>query len=169
MKRVGENMVIRAGDTILLIRYNNYKKMDFIEEHNKIAKENNYVWMLKAGRKLVKKKLDKVKNESSIVILKAPKNVGGQYYYAKIIDYQYGEREKDGFSPDYYSNLVDDEKLWQIVSLDGTWLKLGEIKPLKSEFVDSFSLLSNGKDVKEVISSTMSSTLYITSNKDIII
>lgn len=159
-------MVIEANKAVLLIRYNNYKKTDFILEHNKIVSDKGYVWMLKAGRKLVESKLLKVINETGVVILKAPKNSGGNYYYAKIQDYRFGIQSRDMISPDYYKILVDDESLWQIESLDGTWLKIGEIKPLSINVIERFKLISNGKKVDDVIRSTMSSTLYIQNDRD---
>lgn len=160
-------MVIEAGKSALLIRYNNYKKTNFIEEHNKVVETNGCVWMLKAGRRLVDKKIDKVINESALLILKAPKSSGGEYYYAEVLDFRYGDREKKEDSPAYYENLVEDERLWQIESLTGTWLKVGEIKPLKKSVIEKLRLLSNGKRVVDVINSTMSSSLYVCSDKKI--
>lgn len=160
-------MVVEAGKCALLIRYNNYKKTNFIEEHNKVVSTNGYVWMLKAGRRLVDKKIEKVINESALLILKAPKSFGGEYHYAEVLDFRYGEQEKKGESPAYYKNIVDDEQLWQIESLTGTWLKIGAIKPLDKSKAEEFRLLSNGKRVVDVINSTMSSSLYVCSDKKI--
>lgn len=36
-------MVVDAGKCALLMRYNNYKGTDFIEEHNKVVSVNGYV------------------------------------------------------------------------------------------------------------------------------
>ena len=161
------NMVIEAGKVMLLLRYNNYKKTDFIEEHNKVSRKNGYVWMLKAGRKLVENKLKNVMEESSIIILKAPKNAGGEYYFTELLEFRYGKQQEKNDSPEYYASLVDDERLWQIDSLDGTWLKIGKIRPLNKQIVDELKLISNDKMVQEVVSSTMSSTLYVCVDKDI--
>ena len=160
-------MVVDAGKSALLLRYNNYKGTDFIEEHNKVVSVNGYVWMLKAGRKLVENKLNKIMGESALLILKAPKSSGGDYYYAQIAGYRYGGQLEKKESPSYYEKLVDDEKLWQIDSLDGTWLKIGEIKPLAKTVVDELKLVSNNKSVMDVINSTMSSSLYVCSDKRI--
>ena len=160
-------MKVEAGKAVLLIRYNNYKKTNFIEEHNKIACSKGYVWMLKAGRKLVESKLSKIKNESSLLILKAPKGDGGEYYYSEIMEFRYGDQIQKDESPEYYGKLVGDEKLWQIESLDGTWLKLHAIKPLDEDIVEKFKLLSNKKKLIDVIGSTMSSAMYVYSDEDI--
>lgn len=158
-------MVIEAHKAAFLIRYNNYKKTDFIEEHNKVVDENGYVWMLKAGRKLVESKLSKVFNDTAMLILKAPKSAGGNYYYTQIFDYRFGKLEADMKSPEYYNKLVDDEKIWQIDSLEGTWLKISRIQRLSNEIAKEFKLISNNKYIDDVIGSTMSATLYIQSDK----
>lgn len=160
-------MVVEAGKCILLIRYNNYKKTDFVEEHNKVVGTNGYVWMLKAGRRLVDNKINRVVNESALLVLKAPKSAGGEYYYAEIFDFRYGDQAKKEESPAYYKNLVEDEQLWQIESLTGTWLKIGAIKSVNKSKVEELKLLSNGKSVVDVINSTMSSSLYVYSDKKI--
>lgn len=79
-----------------------------MEEDNKIVKKG-YIWMLKAGRKLIENKINKVKDESAILALKSPKAVGGEYYYASIYDYRYGNQINIYESPACYKNLVDDE------------------------------------------------------------
>ena len=154
-------MVVQAGKAALLLRYSDYRNTEFIQEHNKIVSKQGYVWLLKAGRRLVENKLAKVKKESSLIILKAPKGKGGDYYYAEILDYRYGRQINEGESPEYYKNLPGDEKLWQIESLDGTWIKIGQINPICKELMDKFVLLSNEKSVVDVINSTMSAVLYI--------
>lgn len=160
-------MVVEAGKCALLIRYNNYKKTIFIEEHNIVVSANGYVWMLKAGRRLVDNKINRVINETALLILKAPKSSGGDYYYAELLDFRYGDQENKEESPAYYEKLVADERLWQIESLTGTWLKIGAIKPLDKSKAEEFRLLSNGKRVVDVINSTMSSSLYVCSDKKI--
>jgi hypothetical protein len=162
-------VIIEKNKAVLLFRYNNYKKTDFIEEHNNAADENGYVWMLKAGRKLIEAKLCQVKDESGIMILKAPKNAGGNYYCAQIFNYWFGSPNKSMNFPVYYEELIDDERLWQIESLDGTWLKIGKITALSSETVQELRLISNNKKIEDVIGSTMSSTLYVQSDKKLII
>ena len=160
-------MVIKSGNAILLLRYNNYKKTDFIEEHNKVTAENGYVWLLKTGRKLVEKNLQKVMDESSVLLLKAPKSSGGRLFYARIIEYRYGKQEQEKKSPEYYKELVDDDKLWQIDSLEGTWFKISKIEALDETIMDKLVLISNGKKVSEVIGSTISSSLYICGKEDV--
>ena len=162
-------MVIKAGKTLLLIRYNNYKKTDFIDEHNMVVGENGYTWMLKTGRKLMEKKLTKVIEESAILILKAPKGSGGGYYYTEIMDFYYGKQKYDNKFPEYYYELVEDENLWQVDSLDGTWIKIGQIKPLDKDIAENFRLVSNRKTVFDIVNSTMSSTLYVDYDKELIL
>lgn len=160
-------MILKAEKTSLLLRINNYKNKDFIEEHNKIIQKYGYVWMLKAGRKLVQSKLDTVMNDSAVLILKAPKKTGGGYFYTSINEYCIGKERPDMIYPDYYKELIDDEVYWQVESLDGTWLKIGEIKSLPEEKVSKLKLLSNGKLVCDVVGTTMSATLYVKSDVDL--
>lgn len=160
-------MTIEANKAMLLIRYNNYKKTDFIEEHNKVIASNGYVWMLKTGKTIVEAKLKKVLEETDILLLRAPKKDGGKYYITNIEEYRYGDSEAGMKFPKYYKNLVEDEALWEIDSLSGTWLKIGPIREMPKEVVSKFQLISNNKNIEDVINSTRSATLYVISIKNV--
>ena len=54
-------MIIKNNTPMILFRYNNYKKKDFINEHKNVLNTNDYVWMLKLGKKSSIEKINKVK------------------------------------------------------------------------------------------------------------
>ena len=42
--------MIENDTLMLLFRFSNYKKYNFIEEHKVFLKEKGYVWMMKMGK-----------------------------------------------------------------------------------------------------------------------
>ncbi len=55
-------MKIKANTYMLLFRFSDYRKYNFIEEHKKILNIHDRVWMLKIGRKAVASKIKRVSN-----------------------------------------------------------------------------------------------------------
>lgn len=45
-----------------------------------------------------------------------------------MIDAYNGEPKSDMEYPDYYHEMIDDEKLWMIDSLAGTWFKVDKYR-----------------------------------------
>lgn len=48
-------------------------------------------------------------DETALLILKAPKSSGGDYYYAEISGYRYGNQAEKNESPAYYAKLFEDK------------------------------------------------------------
>ena len=48
--------MISKETSMLLFRYSNYQKYRFIDEHIKIIQQLGYVWMMKMGKKTMRKK-----------------------------------------------------------------------------------------------------------------
>ena len=152
---------IKQGADLLLLRYNDYKKYDFIEEHQKIIDEHGFTWIYKIGRSITKRKLKKVMNESGQLLLRSPKTKGGKIYISPILEYAYGMPKNDYVFPEYYQELVADDREWRMQSLEGSWLKIGTIEEVPIEESKKIRLISNGKPVLEVLDATMSSMLYV--------
>ena len=49
-------MILKANSKVLVLRFNNYKKWNFIEEHTRILNSTKYVWILKAGKYIKEQK-----------------------------------------------------------------------------------------------------------------
>lgn len=153
--------LIKKNSRMLLLRYSNYRKNDFIQEHISCINKDGHVWMLKTGKHLQLEKVRTVLGDDGFLILRAPKSAGGEYYFAHVIDIFNGEVKKEMIFPEYYKDLIMDDKFWMVDSLDGTWFKIDRIEKLPEEGVEKLRLISNGKTVEEVLNRTRSATLYI--------
>ena len=159
-------MQIKANQKMLLLRYSNYKKYNFIDEHRKILAEEGTVWMLKIGKNIPEYKLKEIYAEGGLLILRSPKADGSKYYAIEVTSCFNGEPDFEMIFPEYYETMLDDEDMWTMDSLQGTWFKVTSIKELPEEVSSHFSLLSNGKMIEDVLNSTRSSMIYIKSDID---
>lgn len=156
-------MVVKANKEILVVRFSQYKKVDFIEEHLKLIRKIGNVWMLKIGRKIPEKSLKNVLSENGMILLKAPKKVGGKYYLAMVEEYHNGLPKDSFVYPDYYKEIIEDCFGF---SLEGTWIKVNCIKEMPKDLLNNFQMSKNGKPLENVINSTRTSVLYAVCNKD---
>lgn len=155
-------MRIRAEEKMLLMRFANYKKHSFVDEHNSIVADDGSAWMLKLGRRVPTEKLDELfKADESLLLLKAPKDSGGGYYSTKVLQAFNGSPQKNMRYPKYYDEIMKDEELPVIPSLEGTWFRITKITALPDETVSSLKVCSNKKPVVDVLASTRSSTVYV--------
>ena len=159
-------MQIKANEKMLLLRYSNYKKFNFIEEHQKTLAAEGTVWMLKIGKKIPETKLKDIYEHGGVLILRSPKASGSKYYAAQIKKCFNGEPDFEMLYPEYYETMLDDDDMWTMDSLEGTWFQVTAVKELSEDAAFHFFLISNGKPVEEVLSSTRSSMIYIKSDKD---
>lgn len=162
-------MVIQSNQYMLLLRYNNYGNTDFINEHKSVIDKNGFTWVLKIGKEIPNQKLNRVLEEGGVLFFRAPKASGGTYHIAKVEDYAYGKAPKDNIFPEYYHQMENDRKMWQLVNLQGTWLRISTIDPLPEGMESALRLVSNSKMVSEVVTSTRSSVLYVTSDRELLI
>lgn len=159
-------MRIKSNQKMLLLRYNNYKSTDFICEHSKCIQENHHVWTLKTGKMIPKDKIQSVIDDGGFIVLKAPKSSGGKYHLAHMRSSFNGSPTKEMVYPNYYEKMIADENLWMIDSLEGTWIEIDQIANLPNEAIPHIRLISNGKLADEVIKTTRSATMYVTSDID---
>lgn len=155
-------MNIEANKKMLVIRFNTFQNFDFIKEHTDLINMNGYVWIYKVGKMIPGNSLDSILSESRKIILRAPKKDGGKYYLASLKEYSNGAPPMDVNYPKYYSEMIDSEFM---SSLNGTWLKISEIRLLGSEEVDVLYLCKNDKSLDEILNTTRTSTLYVYSKK----
>ena len=148
-------------EKILLLRYNRYKRSNFIEAHQRIINEKGFAWMLKIGKRLPAISLQSILDGSKTVILKAPKGDGGQFYKLDLLDFHNGDALSDFCYPEYYKEMVEDEDVWMLDSLAGTWLKVKNIIQLSDADINKLRLVSNDKLAKDVLNRTRSAVLYV--------
>ena len=152
--------MIKKNADLLLLRYSDYRGHDFIQEHQHIIDRYGYTWVFKIGRGITEYKLKKVIRESGQLLFRAPKAKGGKIYISSILEYAYGQPKADYVFPKYYVEMLEDEREWQISSLEGSWLKIGAIEELPVEISKRMKLISSGKPMLDVLDSTMSSMIY---------
>ncbi len=156
-------MLIEKGKRMLLLRFSNYKKYDFIECHKDLIEKNGFVWMIKMGKPLPKPNLDSVVNDGGTLILKAPKSCGGNLYIAKILECYNGIPSEEMTFPAYYHVMEKDDNIWMLgYSLDGSWFKITDLSILSNEDASRIRLISNGKLAVDVLDSTRTSVMYVT-------
>ena len=147
--------------SMLLLRYSSYKKYDFIREHINIIENKGSVWMLKVGKNVPEKKLQKMYENGGTLYLRSPKIEGEKIYKATIKAYHLGEPKRNMIFPNYYDEMLNDEALWLIDSLSGTWFEVVAIKEISQAQAERLKLASNGKRAVDVLSCTRSSMLYV--------
>ena len=158
-------MIIKNNTTMILFRYNNYKKKDFINEHKNVLNTNDYVWMLKLGKKSSIEKINKVKDNGGFMILKAPKSDGGTTYIAKFSEI-IGYKPNDNFYPKYYNDILNsDNYLYWDKSFQ--WFKIEVIKKLSEENMEKIVLINGKKPVNDVIHNTMTAFMFVENSSEI--
>ena len=145
----------------LLLRYSSYKKYDFIREHNSVIQDKGSVWMLKVGKCIPETKLQGMYRDGGILYLRSPKAEGEKIYKAVITAYYLGEPKHNMIFPNYYDEMLNDEDLWLVDSLSGTWFEVVEIKEISKSQAEQLKLVRNGKRAVDVLSCTRSSVLYV--------
>lgn len=96
-----------------------------------------------------------------VMYLRSPKIEGEKFYKAIIKAYYSGEPKRNMIFPKYYNEMLNDEDLWLVDSLSGTWFEIVEIKEISKTQAERLKLVSNGKRAVDVLSCTRSSMLYV--------
>lgn len=142
---------------ILVLRFSDYKKYDFIQEHRNIIEREGATWFLKLGKPVPQKTLEEILAGSKGLILKAPKVQGGKYFYCKMLDAQNTKPNSVMVYPDYYHELMED-MFW--FSFEGTWIKVDGFRELKDDEISKLRLVSNDRLLSEVLQQTRTTMLY---------
>ncbi len=157
-------LILEKKKRILVLRVNNFHQYNFIDEHKKCLETSTYVWMLKAGRPLADKSLDEVIKDGGYLILKEPKGSGNRYYACLISEVKQGHKSDDMIHPAYYKELFADG-----ISLAGTWLKISGIIEIDEAHLSLFELVKNKKQMTEIVSTTRSPILFVTTRETLFI
>lgn len=159
-------MEINNSNPLLILRFTQFRKYDFIEQHKAIIGEKGAVWMLKKGRGIPYRSLRKICENGGGMILKAPKITGGKYYFAHFSAYYNGIPQNEFDYPTYYSEIIDE---YVNNPLEGTWIKIDYITEMLPSVVENLYLTSNNSKVSEVIGKTRTSVMYAYTKEDFII
>lgn len=160
-------MIIKKDTEMLLFRYSNFSKHDFLPELENVLKEKGAVWMLKAGKRSSLSRLEKIRENGGWLVLRAPKADGSKSYIAKYTEVSEDD-PTDGCYPEYYDDIIygDDEKFLDITPTF-QWFKLILIKELSEKEADKLVVAKTEKSVNEVIVTTRTAVMFIKNSTDI--
>ena len=159
-------MIIPEKTQMLLLRYSNYGKNNFIEEHLKVIRESGFVWMMKIGKRTNIIKINEVLEQGGYLVLKSPKRDGEKYYLARFVEVKECPPDDDNHTPKYYTDIYRDGLL---ADASAQTFKLVEVTELNDELVRTLRLKLNGKPVSEVIKETRTSVMFIENDKELIV
>ena len=154
--------MIENDTLMLLFRFSNYKKYNFIEEHKVFLKEKGYVWMMKMGKKTSVDKLSKIKAQGGYIVLKSPIADGNRYYIGQFEDFQDEMPNDKVHMPQYYSEILEDIMFYDSPA---QYFKLTNLQPLGDNDEDALRLEKSGKKVVDVINETRTAVMYSVNSK----
>lgn len=158
-------MKLKQETPMMLFRYNNYQKKDFIMEHKQVIKENGFVWMLKSGKKSSVDKIKCVMENGGYILLKAPKSDGGTLYIAKCIEFSENNPEAS-YYPKYYRDILE-ESHYSYRETFSQWFKIKSIKKLDTEILKKFVLIKGKKSVDDLLSNCMTAVMFVENETEI--
>ncbi len=120
--------------------------------------------MLKIGKMIPESKLSELYHDGGYLILRSPKSDGGKYYLLTIKSAFNGATNGQMLFPEYYKEMLEDDNVWLMDDMTGTWFEVSRIKELSKEYSSHLTLVSNGKKVEDVLNSTRSSMIYVVSD-----
>lgn len=154
---------IEQSKNILLFRFSNYKRYDFVLEHNKVVEKNGFSWVLKNGKIPDSRKIQKVLDDGGWIVIKTPKASGNKFYITQMTEYS-SEAPKNNIYPAYYSSFISDQ---YGESNSGIWMKIGQIISINEAVANTLVLANGGKPVMDVINRTMTSFMFVNSTEKI--
>lgn len=160
---------IQRDTEMLLFRYRDYGKTDFITEHLKVIQSSGHVWMLKIGKKTSENKLNQILASGGWLILRAPKAKGSKSYIAQFTDFS-DEEPEDMVYPEYYNTILeDDEGEYYGSHTVYQWFCLKSIMPIPAKDSEALVLSKTNKNVNDVIGTTRTAVMYVRNEQVIII
>ena len=163
-------MKIEANTDMLLFRYRDYGKHDFILSHAEILQREGHVWFLKIGKRSDLNKIKRILNAGGWMILRAPKASGGMGYIAQFCDVS-EETPSDHIYPAYYEELLSEDYDEDFYGMQPThqWFKLRMITEISKEDMSKLVLSQSEKKVDDVIGTTRTAVMFVKNQREIII
>ena len=151
-------MNIKNNQKFLFLRTSNFNNFDFIEEHNKIIKNNGYVWILKTGRKIDPNYLRELINEDSGIIIKKSSRTDDRLFYCKLESIDY---DNSNVFPDYYFDYLtyNGFRINDINRNNSCWFKISNISLIPNDIAEKLVVSKNNNKLKNA--ATNSRTPYI--------
>lgn len=150
-------MVIKENTNMLLFRFRDFGKYDFIDTHREFIEKNGYVWLLKIGKKTSSERLSEIQREGGWMILRSPKADGGKSYVVKFVSFT-EETPNDGMFPEYYEEVINSEDFWEATC---QWFKIDRIISLSDEFSKTLVMAKTQKPIDEVIGATRTAVMFV--------
>ena len=117
--------------------------------HEKMIKQNGFVWFGKSGRKINKEVLEGIlKSKSKILLLKSHSN---ERFWAEIQDYSYSCPDENEI-PSYYRDRKRDFN---------TWLKVSSFKKAEEDILTKCFVKSTGSCLNDIYKTSLSSYFII--------
>lgn len=156
-------MHIEANKNLLLFRYSNYRRTDFIGEHLQVIHKYGYTWLVKAGKRTSVEKIKKMMSDGGFVILKSPTKDGNKYYAAVCTEFLEDTPKEGEPFPLYYNDFLND--LYDVTTYQ--WFKVVDIYRIKEDQVDGMVLHQSNRKIVDVLGTTRTAVMFLNSTKDI--
>ena len=155
--------MISPKTMMLLLRYSNYRRYNFLNEHKAIIDQKGYVWMMKIGKKVSLDKINKIMRSGGFIILKSPISDGSKYYIGRFNDYSEKTPNDNGHMPQYYSIIMNDIDYYDAQT---QFFKVSCIAPLKEYYANALVLEKSKRKVVEVVNETRTAVMYVENEID---
>lgn len=159
-------MLISANTEMLLFRFNNYRKSSFIKQHQMVLKDNEYVWMLKVGKRSSIEKIQSVIQNGGWMVLRSPKADGSISYIAQFSEVSEEEPIEPTY-PEYYNEILDDDEDFYNPNAVYQWFKLESIQELSETDAENLIISKTGKKVNDIIGTTRTAVMFVQNSKPI--
>lgn len=156
--------MIKKETKMLLFRYSNYRKFNFINEHARIIQKFGYVWMMKLGKKTSIEKIKSIIKNGGYIVFKAPVADGSVFYIGRFIDFSEELPDDEIHMPKYYTEIVEDINFRDIPT---QFFKIVSLKLLDEKYASILCLEKNKKKVIDVITETRTAVMFIENEKEI--
>ena len=150
-------MVIKENTNMLLFRFRDFGKYNFIETHREFIEKNGHVWLLKIGKKTSSEKIAEILQEGGWMILRSPKADGSKSYVVKFVDYS-EKTPEDGMFPNYYEEVLNSEDFWEATC---QWFMIDRIISLCDESAKTLVMAKTEKPIEEVIGATRTAVMFV--------
>lgn len=150
-------MHIEEGKNLLLFRYSNYRETDFLKEHLAVIDKKGYTWLLKAGKRSAKYKIDKVMADGGFIILRSPTPDGGKFYAAVCTEFREATPSDEEPFPAYYKDFIND--LYETPSCQ--WFKIKEVYAIDDNQLDNIVLNLSHEKIVNVLKTTRTAVMFL--------
>ena len=144
-------MKLKEKTPCLFLKLANYKKYDYIEEHQKTLNENGSVWILKIGREINKEFIRSIIEKDGGIILKTPARINNKYYYCKLIN---NKPTKEIVYPKYYDEYLKYEGYnFEDTLKNENWFEIDSMEEMDPEDVEKIVIIKTQNKIVDCLKS----------------